>query len=32
MASFEPGEEWAWCFVDKMELPVPQEFVPYLRS
>jgi hypothetical protein len=31
MASFEPGEEWAWCYVDEIELPVEQ-FAPYLRS
>jgi hypothetical protein len=32
MASFEPGEEWAWCYVDDVELPVPEQFVPYLQS
>jgi hypothetical protein len=32
MASFEPGEEWAWCYVDEVELPVPKQFTPYLRS
>jgi hypothetical protein len=32
MASFEPGEQWAWCFVDETELPVPEQFVPYLRE
>ena len=26
MASFERGERWAWCYVDEMELPVPEEF------
>jgi uncharacterized UBP type Zn finger protein len=31
MASFEPGERWAWCFVDEEELPAPAEFEPYLR-
>jgi uncharacterized UBP type Zn finger protein len=31
MASLEPGERWAWCFVDEMELPVPEEFWAYLR-
>ena len=32
MASFEPGEQWAWCYVDEMELPVPERFVPCLRE
>jgi uncharacterized UBP type Zn finger protein len=32
MASFEPGEQWAWCFVDETELPVPEQFLPYLRA
>jgi hypothetical protein len=32
MASYEPGDEWAWCFVDKIELPVPEQFLPLLRS
>jgi len=31
MASFEPGERWAWCYVDQAELPVPERFVPYLQ-
>ena len=31
IASFEPGERWAWCFVDEAELPVPQSAVQYLR-
>ncbi len=31
MASFEPGERWAWCYVDEMEQPVPEEALPYLR-
>jgi uncharacterized UBP type Zn finger protein len=31
MASFEPGERWAWCYVDQTELPVPAEFLPLLR-
>ncbi len=25
MASFEPGERWAWCYVDEIEQPVPEE-------
>jgi hypothetical protein len=32
MASFEPGERWAWCFVDETELPVPAAVEPYLRD
>jgi uncharacterized UBP type Zn finger protein len=30
-ASFEPGERWAWCYVDQIEVDVPEEFEPYLR-
>jgi hypothetical protein len=32
MASFERGERWAWCFVDREELPVPDAAEPYLRD
>jgi len=32
IASFEPGERWAWCYADEAELPVPPEFEPYLRD
>jgi uncharacterized UBP type Zn finger protein len=31
IASFEPGERWAWCFVDEAELDVPEEALPYVR-
>ena len=31
MASFQPGERWAWCYVDEQQLPVPGPFEPYLR-
>jgi uncharacterized UBP type Zn finger protein len=31
MASFEPGERWAWCYVDQIDLPVPQTVELYLR-
>jgi uncharacterized UBP type Zn finger protein len=31
VASFEPGERWAWCYVDESELPVPEEVTAYLR-
>ena len=31
MASFEPGERWAWCYVDQMELDVPAPVAQSLR-
>ena len=31
VASYEPGERWAWCYVDEAEVDVPAEEVPYLR-
>jgi hypothetical protein len=31
MASFEPGERWAWCFVDEQDLKVPPQYTRYLR-
>ncbi len=31
MASLEPGERWAWCYIDEVELPVPEGFEPFLR-
>jgi hypothetical protein len=31
-ASFEPGERWAWCYIDETELDVPDRFTPYLRG
>jgi hypothetical protein len=31
MASYEPQERWAWCFVDQVEMEVPVEATPYLR-
>ena len=30
MASFEPGERWAWCYVDELELPMPHTLSIYL--
>ncbi len=24
MRSIQPGEHWSWCFVDKLELTIPQ--------
>ena len=32
IASDEPGERWAWCYIDVMEMPVPEEALPYLRD
>ena len=32
VASFEPGERWAWCYVDEVQLPVPRKVEPYLRD
>lgn len=31
IASFEPGERWAWCYVDEAELDVPPHCEQYLR-
>jgi hypothetical protein len=31
IASYEPGERWAWCYVDQTEVDVPEQFLPYLR-
>jgi hypothetical protein len=31
MASYEPGERWAWCFVDEAEVDLPPDAVQYLR-
>jgi uncharacterized UBP type Zn finger protein len=30
-ASHEPGESWAWCYVDETELEVPASALGYLR-
>jgi hypothetical protein len=32
MASYEPGERWAWCYPDEIELPVPKQAEQYLRD
>jgi len=29
--SFEPGEDWGWCYVDELELE-PDELLPAARS
>jgi hypothetical protein len=31
MASYEPGERWGWCYVDQVQVDVPEGFEPYLR-
>lgn len=31
VASFEPAERWAWCYVDDVELEVPKIVLPFLR-
>lgn len=31
MTSLEPGERWAWCFVDEEAVDVPDAALPYLR-
>ena len=30
IASYEPGERWAWCYVDRTDLPVPESAEAYL--
>jgi len=31
MASYEPGERWAWCYVDDAMVDLPEAAIPYLR-
>ena len=31
VASFEPGERWAWCYVEQAMLDTPKRAEPYLR-
>jgi phosphoenolpyruvate-protein phosphotransferase len=31
IASYEPGERWAWCYADQVGVDVPPQAVPYLR-
>ena len=31
VASFEPGERWAWCYIDQATLKVPEALTQYLR-
>lgn len=32
VASWEPGERWAWCYPDELMFDVPPEALPYLRE
>lgn len=31
VASYEPEERWAWCFVDEEAVDLPRAVLPYLR-
>jgi phosphoenolpyruvate-protein phosphotransferase len=31
IASYEPGERWAWCYTDQVGVELPAEAVQYLR-
>ena len=31
IASYEPGERWAWCYTDEAQVDPPAQAVPYLR-
>jgi phosphoenolpyruvate-protein phosphotransferase len=31
IASYEPGERWAWCYTDQVGVDLPPEAAPYLR-
>jgi phosphoenolpyruvate-protein phosphotransferase len=31
IASYEPGERWAWCFADEVGVDLPPQAAPYLR-
>lgn len=32
VASFEPGERWAWCYVDEKAAHAPPAAEPFLRD
>jgi uncharacterized UBP type Zn finger protein len=32
VASYESGERWAWCYIDEIEMEVPEAALPYLRD
>ena len=31
IASFEPDERWAWCYIEQAMLEVPEELTAYLQ-
>jgi uncharacterized UBP type Zn finger protein len=31
IASYEPGERWAWCYIDEEDFEVPEAAEPFLR-
>ena len=31
IASYEPGERWAWCYTDQVGVDLPSQAVPYLQ-
>ncbi len=31
IASYEPGERWAWCYADQVGVDLPPQALPYLR-
>jgi phosphoenolpyruvate-protein phosphotransferase len=31
IASYQPGERWAWCYTDQVGVDLPPQAVPYLR-
>ncbi len=31
IACYEPGERWAWCYIDEAEVDLPEAAVRYLR-
>ena len=31
VASYEPGESWAWCYADEIDLEVPPAALGFLR-
>jgi uncharacterized UBP type Zn finger protein len=32
VASFEPDESWAWCYVDEAQVELPEQFSRYLHA
>lgn len=31
VASWEPGERWAWCYADEVDVDLPKAAEPFLR-